>query len=243
MGLIGFIQSFVRTKRGSATITDIKCDPGGGANVTAQNFSAPGDDSPPLPGDYCSLVDGPRSGTYNVAGFVDPKDEQLAEGGEKRLYSRNAAGEVVATIWLKKDGTIHSFNEIGNHVIDPDGTISIFNDKGSYIIKPDGQITTANDVATQNISAAGTITTTTGPLTKTESASGTFSVVNGGGSFSLSAAGVFTVNGATIATTGAIVSPVSVAAPSVLAAGTEVVGHVHNEKDLAPLPCGPMIAG
>ena len=114
MGMINYLLSFVRTKRGESAVSDVKGNPQGGANRTAQNFTPPGDDSHPLPGDYFLSVDVDQTGRVAACGYVDPKDTQEAQAGEKRFYSRDSSGEVVATVWLKNDGTITSFNSNGN---------------------------------------------------------------------------------------------------------------------------------
>jgi hypothetical protein len=52
MGLIAKLLSFVRVERNGAKINDVKVDPGGGPNITAEHFAPIGDDAHPLPGDF-----------------------------------------------------------------------------------------------------------------------------------------------------------------------------------------------
>lgn len=107
MSAIAKLLSFVRAKvDGKAHVTDVKADPGGGANVTAHHFAPPGDDSHPLPGDFVALAESPGSGNMHATGYIDPANEPKAEAGGKRIYSRDANGKVVAEAWLKADGTI-----------------------------------------------------------------------------------------------------------------------------------------
>jgi len=84
---------------------DIKCDPGGGAVITVPHFATPGDDSPPLPGDFVSLEESAGSGSGQASGYSDPLPSQAANG-EKRIYARSPAGVATAEIWLKGDGSI-----------------------------------------------------------------------------------------------------------------------------------------
>ena len=86
---------------------DVKCDPGGGNNITAPHFADAGDDSPPLPGDFAALADSSGSGAEHVTGYADTKNAGRAAKGEKRIYARNPSGAVVAEVWLKGDGTVH----------------------------------------------------------------------------------------------------------------------------------------
>lgn len=86
---------------------DVKCDPGGGDNVTAPHFADAGDDGRPLPGDFAALEDSSGSGAEQVTGYADTKNAGRAAKGEKRIYARNPSGEVVAEVWLKGDGTVH----------------------------------------------------------------------------------------------------------------------------------------
>lgn len=105
MGL-GRLLSFIRGSRNGAKLSDVKLDPGGGPNVTAEHFSAPGDDAHPLPGDYVVGVSIQRSGGSAVVGYMDPKNDQKAAAGEKRIYARDGDGKSVAEMWLKNDGSI-----------------------------------------------------------------------------------------------------------------------------------------
>lgn len=143
MGTIASVKSVTHTERNGAKVTDIKADPGGGANITAQHFSGPGDDSQPLPGDYVASIENQRSGTYSAVGFVDPKNAQTSGPGEKRIYARNAAGEAVATAHLKSTSEIVIFNANGSLALDAAGTWTI---NGVVTIDKDGNITTPGTI-------------------------------------------------------------------------------------------------
>lgn len=140
MGL-GKLLSFIRGVRGGAKLSDVKLDPGGGPNITAEHFAAPGDDSYPLPGDYVVTVSIQRSGGSAVVGYLDPKNDQKAAVGEKRIYARNAGGASIVELWLKNTGEATLVNASGYITLKPDGEVEI---NGA-------RITTAGDV----ISATG----------------------------------------------------------------------------------------
>lgn len=124
------ILSFDRV---SGDASDVKVDRGGGDNLTGQHFSAPGDDSHPLPGDYVLMSDPRGSGRQSVSGYHDPKNLQTAAAGEKRIYSRDESGATVAEVWLKNDGSINIQSINGASVfingveITPDGDIKLAN--------------------------------------------------------------------------------------------------------------------
>lgn len=87
-------------------------------NLTAR---LTGDDSPPLENDQIVLVHIEGSGDYVAIATLDSVGSTV-EPGERRLYSRDELGEVAATIYLKRDGTIE-LN--GGATIDTDGTLIV----------------------------------------------------------------------------------------------------------------------
>lgn len=112
MGVVGKLLSFVRATRRGAKVSDSKVDPGGGQVLTGEHFGPSGDDSHPLPGDYAHVIK-LKSGQVVTVGYVDPKNTQKAQPGEKRIYSRDSGGEV-AEVTLKADGSILGQNGSGS---------------------------------------------------------------------------------------------------------------------------------
>jgi len=121
MGKIAEVLAFER----SGAQESVRVDPGGGALVTADHLAPPGDDSPPLPGDYAEIADSDGKGRYAATGYTDPRNTREAVGGEKRWVARDSAGNVVSSGWHKGDGTIIVTNGNGTMQIAPDGTISM----------------------------------------------------------------------------------------------------------------------
>lgn len=121
MSKIAEVLAFER----DGTVETVKVDPGGGANETADHCTPPGDDSPPLPGDFAELKESTGKGRDAAVGYTDPKNTREASPGEKRWYARDAGGNVVCSGWLKGDGTIVLSNANLTITGAPDGTASI----------------------------------------------------------------------------------------------------------------------
>lgn len=107
MGRIGKLLSFVRRVASGAILDEAKIDMGGGATRTVQVYSAPGDDSQPLPGDFPAVVETGSSGQMMAVGWHDTKTPRKSEKGDKRIYSRSEAGTASAEVWLKANGEVH----------------------------------------------------------------------------------------------------------------------------------------
>ncbi len=73
-------------------------------NISARLYGPAGDDSPPLDDDRIALMKIDGSGKWIAVGVLMKSDS--AEPGEKKLYSRDANGNVKAEIYLKKDGVM-----------------------------------------------------------------------------------------------------------------------------------------
>ena len=251
MGILAKLLSFVRVERNGAKLSDVKVDPGGGPNVTAEHFAPIGEDAHPLPGDYVVTSDVRGTGREAVIGYVDPKNESKAQPGDKLVYSRepseDGAGRIITEQWLKNDGTIitNAYKLIGADiklisriVQSPDGFVSneVFDEndtlKVTTEISSDGTATTFNENGSVTLRPDGGTITTTPESTFDAAADGSIKGDNGSGSFELAAGGDFLVNGVTIDTSGNITSPATVSsaaveAPSVKAGGKELAGHDH----------------
>lgn len=156
MGRIATILSFVRSLANGAKVTDVKIDPGGGANITAQHFSDPGDDSHPLTTDYAFIDDVEGTGREAVVGYVDPINEPKALAGDKRIYARDAdTGVVVVEVWLQNDGTGTLSNDNGSVVLLPDGGSITTTPAGTFETKADGSIKGVNGGGSFELQAGG----------------------------------------------------------------------------------------
>lgn len=148
------VLSVTRTEVDGVHVTDIKADPGGGDNITAQHFATAGDDSHPLPGDSVVMVPEGGSGTEVAVGYLDPKNEPEAQAGERRLYSRDEDGAIQAVIWLKNDGSILIDNGSGTVELAAGGDVTINGvtiDTSGNISAP-GEVTAMADAAPVNLS-------------------------------------------------------------------------------------------
>ncbi|MBT56161.1 MAG: hypothetical protein CMF72_22520 [Mameliella sp.] len=141
MGLIAKVLSYTRiADRFGAKVSDVKHDPGGGANETGEHFQAANQDAVPLPGDYLLTVSVQRTGGEVVVGFIDPKQEQTAQPGEYRAYARDADGAQVVQIHLKQDGTAVINNAEATVEMKPSGEVSTQNASGFYKLLASGVV-------------------------------------------------------------------------------------------------------
>lgn len=141
MGLISKLLSYTRIgDRNGAKVSDVKHDPGGGANQTGEHFQAANEDSVPLPGDYILTVNVQRTGGQVVVGFIDPNQQQTAAPGEHRQYARNASGEQVVQLHLKADGSAVLSNENASIELKPTGEVNTQNASGFYKLQDDGTV-------------------------------------------------------------------------------------------------------
>lgn len=189
MGLITKVLSVVDVVRNGLTLSDIKGDPGAGANQTSEHYGPAGDDSKPLPGDYYISEKIPGSGRGVAVGYLDPTNAPESGPGEKRLYSRDSGGAVVAEVWLKNDGTITAEN-----------------DSVAAELKPDGSAIIDNGIGSHEIAADGTVTTTSGIGSLTMTPTGLATLTNGTGTFLMLADGSFSINGVVFTPAGVMIS-------------------------------------
>ncbi len=102
-----------------------KIEGGEGDSATMDHFGPVGDDSPPLPDDWVLAVPiGGESEDLIAAAYSD-ETTHTAEPGEKRLYARNPAGEIVSTIHMRSDGTIELANDAATIEVAADGSITL----------------------------------------------------------------------------------------------------------------------
>lgn len=155
MGLISVVKQFARVTLDGAFRALITHDPGNLASTDAEYYGPSGDDSPPLPEDFVLLVESEGAGRQNAAGIMDTRNEGTAEPGEVRRYARDPDGAIVATIWLKGDGTIAISNDGGTIEMAPSGDVTI----NGVVIDASGNISTPGDIeAVGDITADGEVT-------------------------------------------------------------------------------------
>jgi len=141
VGLISKVLSYTRiADRFGAKASDVKHDPGGGANETGEHFQAANQDAVPLPGDYLLTVSVQRTGGEVVVGFIDPNQEQTAEPGEYRAYARDGDGAQVVQLHLKKDGTAVLNNAEVTVEMKPSGEVNTQNASGFYKLLASGVV-------------------------------------------------------------------------------------------------------
>ena len=107
------------TEPGTAPVLSV--DLGGGDRAEVEWF---GSDSPPATGDVVLVLEHTRSGELVAIGANDGAVTQSAQG-ERRWYARDASGVVMATLWLRGDGSIEMSNAAGSIKLGADGTVAI----------------------------------------------------------------------------------------------------------------------
>lgn len=136
MGRIAKIISFFGKDK------EVKIAPGGEEIITAKQFSSPGDDSPPLPFDFCITVFTQEAGGEVSVGFTDTINPSIAAVGEKRIYARNISGAVIVDLWLKSDGSIKAENQSGSFEMQTNGTFVV----NGVTIDANGNVTIPNSL-------------------------------------------------------------------------------------------------
>jgi hypothetical protein len=138
MANINTILSFLRTLRNGTQVSDVTINPGGGFNKTADNFPPTGDDAVPLNSDYAVSVDVKGRGRQAIVGYLDPKNVPVAGAGEKRIYARDAAGDLIVEVHLKADGECVVLNGGGSFSVKLDGSQKGQNANGAYELEAGG---------------------------------------------------------------------------------------------------------
>ena len=105
---MGRIAKLIQTKIESLIIQTVEAYYG--ANVTAETYSASGDDAPPLPNDRVVLVQVDGTGNFVSVGVLSKS--QGAKPGERILYSRDSNGDLKAAIKLLNDGKIEMVSPV-----------------------------------------------------------------------------------------------------------------------------------
>ena len=158
LGLISKLLSFTRVTRNGAKISDVKIDPGGGPNVTAEHYAPPGDDSYPLKTDYVYAGSTEKTGGKAALGYVDPLNSPKALEGEKRIYARDpGTGAIIGEVWLENDGTITLVNANGSFTLNADGSNIGNNLNGFYELDASGNITLQNSAGSIKLLSSGTV--------------------------------------------------------------------------------------
>lgn len=124
-----------------------------GENKYCDQFSASGDDSPPLPEDRVAIMD--IEGTGNSVSVGVLSKSQGAKPGEKLIYSRDEDGNVVAKIHLKNDGSV-LFEGEKDAELTVKGDVNItVNGNAKFNIDKDAEITAKNITLKGNIKVTG----------------------------------------------------------------------------------------
>lgn len=134
----------------------IKADRSGGDINEMEHLQPHGDDAKPLPQDDGWSDRTSKNGNDVYLGAFD-YENKIAEPGEKRIYARNADGDPVNQVYLKKDGEIISSNDNCSITQKPDGTIIGTNGSGTTTNNPDGSIESVNSAGFIKLLSDGSV--------------------------------------------------------------------------------------
>jgi len=170
-----------------------------------------------------------ESGAYIAAGFYDVNNAPEALPGEKRIYSRNEAGEITAQAWLKNDGSIEISNLVFTITINAAGDVNVQN--------PGAQLTISEAGKIEIIAAEGLDLFTPGNINLTMALLTLNGAVQINGATNI--AGALAVTG-TI--TGQAVSALTVTGTQdVFFAGKSSLGHLHSGVTSGTSNTGPPV--
>lgn len=172
MGRIGKILNTVFGLRG---VREVRADIGGKNIRSCPQFQPANEDSVPLRDDYAVILPIKTVAHDPVVGYVDVKNHTDASPvgpGEKRIYSRDANGNIVAEAFFQADGTLYIQSDNGITVDSSNGVVI----NGTVTVDGDlaitGDITADGDIVAGTVSLklhthAGSPTAPTGPISPT----------------------------------------------------------------------------
>ncbi|MBK2258740.1 hypothetical protein [Francisella philomiragia] len=220
MGLAKLLD-FIRLDKNNTKYSDCTIDTGGGNNLTAEHFADSGDDSHPLKNDYAVYVNIPRTGGKAVVGYIDPKNNQKAEAGDKRIYARNTDGEQVIEFWLKNNAEAVLENDKFTLTIKENGETSLKNEKADIVISESGDISFKNEKADITAKNDGNITLNNADADIKVNADTSIELANNSGFLKIKPDGEVNINGAKITPDGEIITK----------AGINVDKHTHSQPN------------
>lgn len=175
-----------------------------------------------------------------VFGMRDTDNWKLSDGSDELPPASSRYCNISDAIAIPGLSTIHT--HLNPH---PDNAEKKFGDC-LLSMRPNGDIVLTNSKGTLELLNDETIRLSNSSASYTINPDGSTVETNGSGTKTLASSGVFNINGFIINTDGSVSSPVSVTAPtingtsSVLAAGDEVVNHVHGGVDPGTSNTGPL---
>jgi tricorn protease-like protein len=127
----------------------------GNQSITAMNYTAPGDDAQPLPGDPVLLISLSDRGSNIIVATADTQNAPVAQPGEKRLYSRKIDGTAAVQVWLKRTGEIVISNSAGSITMSAAGLVNI----NGVTVDEDGNLRVPGTVIAGPVGSAVGLTT------------------------------------------------------------------------------------
>jgi hypothetical protein len=142
-GFVAWVKSWTRETDTDDNSIEVIADLGGGDTATLDHYTPAGIDAPPVVGDLLSGTESVGTGEYFATGYVDPKNEGIAESGDIRLYARDSDGNPIAEIHVMNSGDVELSGPVATVILRADGTIHCSNESGNFELAVSG-IFTAN---------------------------------------------------------------------------------------------------
>ncbi len=112
---------------------------GGSYDNECEHAQPLGSDSRPLANDDGITTQTGGVGRHTALGFFD-YGNKVANPGEKRIYGRDADGNVTSHVYLMNDGTIKIENDGVSYTLKPSGETIETNGSGTKTMQPDGTV-------------------------------------------------------------------------------------------------------
>lgn len=120
---------------------------------TVQYMPMAGDDAPPMVGDLVAVV--PIGPAFQVALGVRDSVVPSAAPGEKKIYSRDENGAIIARLHLKADGSVDLANDDVSVSLSASGGATISNASASIALGASGVVDISNATGAGQLKADG----------------------------------------------------------------------------------------
>ena len=138
MGRLAQVISYI-----VGAVNKLKVNMGGGNEAQVEIITPAGYESKPLKNDRSFVVESRRTGNYKHIGIQSGKGSNSLKDGEARVFSRDADGNIIASVTVFNDGDLLVGNANGSLLLKADGSI----DANGAVITKDGDVVSAAGIS------------------------------------------------------------------------------------------------